>query len=115
MLYTAVRGRLGMAHSSVLSRPIPGTLRHDLCQTPGALSLRFLQGRVAMLRTQRPAFSRKPRCVCVRGSRPFGFAQGRLFANCAKDRAANRRGSASEFKGWATRPFHAILCLQDVA
>jgi hypothetical protein len=114
MLYTAVRGRLGMAHSSVLSRPIPGTLRHDLCQTPGAPSLRFFARAGSDAADTTSCLSAHTTLPTRRGSRPFGSAQGRLFAKCAKDGAPNRSGSASEFKGWATRPFHAVLCLQDV-
>ena len=36
----------------------------------GAPSLRFLQGRVAMLPTQLLSVLHKTRCVCVRGTRP---------------------------------------------
>jgi len=32
-------------------------------------------------------FRTKLGCACVRGTRPFDFAQGRLFAKCAKDGA----------------------------
>jgi hypothetical protein len=48
--------------------------------TEGAPSLRSLQGRVAMLPV-REVFTFDAR---NRGSRPFGFAQGRLFAQNAK-------------------------------
>jgi len=36
----------------------------------GAPSLRFLQGRVAMLPTQPLSVLHKPRCVCALGARP---------------------------------------------
>jgi hypothetical protein len=56
-------------------RMAPGTRSHS----------RFW--RVAMLATQPLSFGTKLPGACVRGSRPIGSAQGRLFTECAGDGA----------------------------
>ncbi len=53
----------------------PGLDLAAITNTAGAPSLRCLQGRVAMLPTQPLSLGTKPRCACVRGSRPLQSAQ----------------------------------------
>jgi len=68
-----------------------------------------------MLPTQLLSLGTKPRCACVRGTRPFDSAQGRLFAECAKDGAPTAFSVSAKLEAGPPRLFPLIPGSSDGA